>query len=74
MNTTIQERVRNVVNQRNQHDPNGVYDEENFRCCPICGNRRETQLSKDDPNIYGDLRDLFVECKLPVPCLCSHKI
>lgn len=73
MNTTIQERVRNIVNQRNQHDPNDVYDEENFRCCPICGNRLETQLSKDDPNIYGELRDLFVECKLPIWHTCPCK-
>ena len=73
MSTTFQERVRNAVNRRNQHDPNGVYDEENFRCCPVCGRRWETQLSEDDPNIYGELRDLYVKCKLPIPRKCLHK-
>lgn len=73
MNVTTQERVRKIVEARNQRDPAGVYDAENFRCCPVCGRRCEIRLQEDDPNINGVLRDLFVKCNLPIWHKCNYK-
>ena len=70
-NTTTQETVREIIEIRNQRNPNWAYDSDGFRRCPVCGNLREIQLSEDDPKIFGELRDVFVKCKLPVRCVCD---
>lgn len=54
---------------RKDHRPDDILDSEGFRCCPVCGERKETVMDEADPNIPAFLKGR----KLGVPCACARQ-
>lgn len=54
---------------RKDHRPDDIIDNEGFRCCPVCGERKETVMDEADPNIPAFLKGR----KLGVPCACARQ-